>query len=144
DPQGIGYHVNQALLAIGSGGFWGLGFGHSRQKYQYLPEVQGDSIFAIVGEELGFLFAVALIVCFLALLWRGLRIVVQAPDAFGKFVGVGILSWISFQTFINMGAMVGLLPLTGVPLPLISYGGTAMVMTLAAAGVMLNISKHRS
>lgn len=143
DPQGIGYHVNQALLAVGSGGFWGLGLGHSRQKFQYLPEVQGDSIFAIIAEEMGFLIAAGVIVAFLVLLWRGLRIASQAPDYFGKFVAVGVMAWIVFQAFVNIGAMLGILPLTGVPLPFISYGGTALVMTLAACGVLLNISMHK-
>lgn len=143
DPQGIGYHVNQALLAVGSGGFFGLGLGHSRQKFQYLPEVQGDSIFAIIGEELGFLFAAALIAFFIVILWRGLQIAKNSPDYFGKFVGVGILTWITFQAFVNIGSMLGLLPVTGVPLPFISYGGTALMTNLAAAGVLLNISMHR-
>lgn len=142
DPRGIGYHVNQALLAVGSGGFLGLGLGHSRQKFEYLPEVQSDSIFAIIAEELGFVFAVGLIALFVFLLWRGLRVVMRTPDHFGKFVGVGILAWIITQAFVNIGAMIGLLPLTGVPLPFISYGGTALVMNLAAMGVLLNISRH--
>ncbi|MDP3985693.1 MAG: putative lipid II flippase FtsW [bacterium] len=143
DPQGIGYHINQALLAIGSGGFFGLGLGHSRQKFQYLPEVQGDSIFAIVGEEMGFLFAVILVAVFVIFLWRGLRIVRSAPDYFGMFVGIGILSWIVFQAFVNIGSMVGIMPMTGVPLPFVSYGGTAMISALAGVGVLLNISLHR-
>lgn len=143
DPQGIGYHVNQALLAAGSGGLWGLGLGHSRQKFEYLPEVQGDSIFAVMAEELGFLFSVAFVILFILLLWRGLRIVREAPDQFGTFVGVGILAWIVFQALLNIGAMLGVTPLTGVPLPFVSYGGTALVTVLAASGVLLNISKHR-
>lgn len=143
DPQGIGYHVNQALLAIGSGGFFGLGFGHSRQKFQYLPEVQGDSIFAIVGEEMGFIFAAGLVVFFVALARRGLKISEDAPDNFGKFVSIGILSWIIFQAFFNISSMVGLLPVTGVPLPFISYGGSAMITAMAAMGVLLNISTHK-
>ncbi|MBI4133487.1 putative lipid II flippase FtsW [Candidatus Uhrbacteria bacterium] len=143
DPQGVGYHINQALLAAGSGGLLGLGLGHSRQKFQYLPEVQGDSIFAVMAEELGFLFGAAFIALLLLLLWRGLRTVAEAPDQFGKLVGVGILTWITFQAFLNIGAMIGIMPLTGVPLPFVSYGGTALVTVLAASGVLLNISKHR-
>lgn len=142
DPRGIGYHVNQALLAVGSGGFWGLGLGHSRQKFEYLPEVQSDSIFAIIAEELGFVFSVGLIALFGLLLWRGLRVVTNTPDHFGKFVGVGILAWILIQAFVNIGAMIGVLPLTGVPLPFISYGGTSLVMNMAAIGVLLNISRN--
>jgi cell division protein FtsW len=142
DPQGIGYHINQALLAIGSGGFLGLGYGHSRQKFQYLPEVAGDSIFAIVAEEMGFLVAVLLIGLFLLLLWRLLSIATRAPDNFSKYVVVGIAAWLVIQAFINIGSMVALMPITGVPLPFVSYGGTALAISLAAIGVVLNVSKH--
>jgi len=142
DPQGLGYHINQALLAIGSGGFWGLGLGLSRQKFQYLPEVAGDSIFAIIAEELGFLFAVILICTFVFLAIRGFKIATTAPDSFGRLLAVGITSWFIFQSFINIGAMLGVLPLTGVPLPFISYGGTALTVCLAATGIMANISKY--
>ncbi len=142
DPQGIGYHINQALLAIGSGGFFGLGYGHSRQKFQYLPEVFGDSVFAVIAEELGFLFSVVLIVLFLALMWRGLRIAMEAPDNFGRYVTIGIISWFLIQAFVNIGSMVGILPMTGVPLPFVSYGGTALAVSMAAVGVVLNISRY--
>lgn len=143
DPQGIGYHVNQAMLAIGSGGFWGFGLGHSRQKFQYLPEVQGDSLFAIIGEELGFIFAAGLLCAYFVFAWRGLQIADRVPDYFGKFVTIGIVSWLSFQAMVNICAMIGLLPLTGVTLPFVSYGGTAMIANLAAVGVVLNISKEK-
>jgi len=143
DPQGIGYHINQALLAIGSGGFFGLGYGHSRQKFQYLPEVSGDSIFAIVSEEMGFLVATLTIVLFLIFLWRILEIAKHAPDPFAKYVVVGIGAWIVIQAFVNIGSMVALMPITGVPLPFISYGGTSLAISLAAMGVVLNISRHR-
>jgi len=142
DPQGIGYHINQALLAIGSGGFFGLGYGHSRQKFQYLPEVFGDSIFAVVAEELGFVLSCVLIFLFLALLWRGLRIAVTAPDKFGQYVVIGIISWFVIQAFVNIGSMVGLLPMTGVPLPFVSYGGTALAISMIGIGVILNISRY--
>jgi cell division protein FtsW len=141
DPLGIGYHINQALLAIGSGGFFGLGYGHSRQKFQYLPEVAGDSIFAIISEEMGFVFAVLLIVMFLLFLWRTLEIAKRAPDNFAKYVVVGIGAWIVIQAFVNIGSMVALMPITGVPLPFISYGGTSLAISLAAVGVVLNVSK---
>ncbi len=141
DPQGIGYHINQALLAIGSGGFFGVGYGHSRQKFQYLPEVAGDSIFAVIGEELGFIFSLLVIGAFLFLLWRLLDIAGRAPDKFGKYVVVGIAAWICFQAFVNIGSMVALMPITGVPLPFISYGGTSLAVSMAAIGVVLNISK---
>lgn len=142
DPQGIGYHINQALLAVGSGGIFGLGFGQSRQKFLYLPEVAGDSIFAIIAEELGFLFAIVLPLCFMALVWLGLGVARRADDNFGKYLAVGIVFWLSFQAFVNMGAMLSLLPITGIPLPFISYGGTALLVALSAAGILVNISKQ--
>lgn len=141
DPQGIGYHINQALLAMGSGGFFGLGYGHSRQKFQYLPEVAGDSIFAVIGEELGFVFTVLTMCAFLFLLWRLLDIARHAPDAYAKYVVVGVATWILMQAFMNIGSMVALMPITGVPLPFMSYGGTSLAVTMAAIGVVLNISK---
>lgn len=142
DPQGIGYHINQALLAIGSGGWLGLGLGHSKQKFQYLPEVVGDSIFAIMAEELGFVITLALIVVFLVMFYRIIKIALRAPDFFGYLVAVGVAVWIVGQFFVNIGAMMGLLPLTGLPLPLISYGGTAMMATMAAMGIVVNISQY--
>lgn len=142
DPQGIGYHINQAYMAIGSGGFWGLGLGHSRQKFQYLPEVHGDSIFAILAEEMGFLIATGTIVllCFIA--YRMVRIARFAPDDAGRFIVGGVLLWIITQAFFNIGAMVGLLPITGLPLPFMSHGGTALLVLLAGVGIAVNVSKH--
>ena len=142
DPQGIGYHINQAFLAIGSGGLFGRGFGQSRQKFNYLPEITGDSIFAIIAEELGFFLTVAFVAIFVFFAYKGYKIAFTSPDIFGKLLAVGITSWIIFQSFINIGAMVGLLPITGVPLPFISYGGTAMMMNLAAVGILINVSKY--
>lgn len=142
DPQGIGYHINQALLAVGSGRFWGRGFGHSRQKFAYLPEVAGDSIFAVIAEELGFLFSVGLVVLFLLLLLRGLKLAKNCRDPFARFLVVGIITWFVVQAFFNIGAIIGIMPLTGIPLPFISYGGTALMMTLAASGILVNISKQ--
>ncbi len=144
DPQGVGYHINQALLAVGSGGLFGMGYGHSRQKFQYLPEVAGDSIFAVIAEELGFFLSVGLLLLYVFLAKRLLRTAAQAPDAFGQFVCVGVMAWVVFQAFVNIGAMLGLLPITGVPLPLVSYGGTSTVMVLSAFGIVLNISRHRA
>ncbi len=141
DPQGIGYHVNQALLAIGSGGFFGVGYGHSRQKFQYLPEVAGDSIFAVIGEELGFVFAFITIVLFLLLLWRLLAIAQNTPDRFARYFVIGVGAWITIQAFVNIGSMVALMPITGIPLPFISYGGTSLAVAMAAIGVVLNISR---
>ncbi len=142
DPQGIGYQINQALLAVGSGGLWGLGFGRSRQKYQYLPEPAGDSIFAITTEELGLIRTLFIILAFVVIVYKGYRIAEKAPDVFGRLLAVGITSWIAIQAFINMGSILGITPLTGIPLPFISYGGSALATLLLAAGVLLNISKH--
>jgi cell division protein FtsW len=142
DPQGIGYHINQASLAIGSGGFFGLGLGRSRQKFQYLPEVHADSIFAVIAEEMGFIFSVGLVILLFLIFSRGMQIAKNAPDIFGRLIVSGIIIWFMLQSFLNIGAMVGLLPLTGVPLPFISHGGTALVVAMAAVGIIINISKH--
>ncbi|MBU6415493.1 FtsW/RodA/SpoVE family cell cycle protein, partial [Patescibacteria group bacterium] len=142
DPKGIGYQINQAFIAIGSGGFSGLGFGKSIQKYNYLPEPTGDSVFAIVTEETGFVGAAFLIFLFLIFFWRGMYIARRAPDRFGTLLAAGVVSGITAQAFINMAAISGLLPLTGIPLPFISYGGTSLVITLASIGAVLNVSKH--
>ncbi len=142
DPQGIGYQINQALLAVGSGGIFGLGLGYSRQKFNYLPEPVGDSIFAIIGEELGIIGATFLIVLFLIIAFRGFRIVKNAPDEFGCLLAVGITVWIVTQAFVNIAANVALIPLTGIPLPFVSYGGTSLIFLMFAVGVLLNISKQ--
>lgn len=142
DPQGFGYQMTQALLAIGSGGIFGAGLGQSRQKFNYLPEPVTDSIFAVLGEELGLIGTTVIVSLFLFVAYRGLRIARSAPDEFGKLVAVGIVSWIVFQAFINMAAISGLIPLTGIPLPFISYGGTSLAVLLAAIGILLNISKY--
>lgn len=142
DPQGIGYHINQALLAVGSGGFFGEGLGYSRQKYEYLPQVTGDSIFAIVAEELGFLFT-SLVLALMSFFYvRGFRIAKHAPDEFGRYLATGILVWFAWQTCINIASMLGLLPLTGVPLPFVSYGGSALTTLLASLGILTNISRQ--
>ncbi|KKQ78693.1 MAG: Stage V sporulation protein e [Parcubacteria group bacterium GW2011_GWC2_38_7] len=142
DPQGIGYHINQAFLAIGSGGFWGRGFGLSRQKFQYLPEATGDSIFAIMAEELGFIVCILILGLFIFILWRGLKVARHSPDQFGRLVAIGILSWFLFQAFFNIASMVGLVPMTGIPLPFISYGGSALAISMGAIGILLNVSRQ--
>lgn len=144
DPQGIGYQINQAFLAIGSGGIFGLGLGHSQQKYQYLPEVMNDSIFPVIAEELGFVFALGLVVLIAAIFFRGLKIARGAADPFGRLLVIGVVSWLAVQSFLNIGAMIGVVPLTGVPLPLVSYGGTAMAITLWALGIVLSVSRGTS
>lgn len=142
DPLGAGYHINQALLAIGSGGLFGLGYGHSRQKYNFLPEAASDSIFAVIGEELGMIGCLFLVALFLIMVWRGLLVARRAPDMFGRLLALGITCWIGFQAVLNMGALVGLFPLTGIPLPFISLGGTSLIVIMAASGILLNISKQ--
>lgn len=142
DPQGIGYQINQALLAIGSGGLFGRGLGKSIQKYNYLPEASGDSIFAIIAEELGFVRILLLIGLFMVLTIRGFNVAKKSPDFYGKLIATGITSWICFQAFLNMAAISGLMPLTGIPLPFISYGGSALLISLASMGILVNISKH--
>lgn len=142
DPQGIGYQITQAFIAIGSGGFFGQGFGRGLQKYNYLPEPMGDSVFAVFAEEMGFLGASALVILFAFLFWRGILIAKNAPDSFGKLLAAGISISIMTQAFINMAAISGLLPLTGIPLPFVSYGGTSLAITLSSIGILLNISKH--
>ena len=142
DPQGIGYHLNQALIAIGTGGITGLGFGNSVQKQAYLPEVVGDSIFAVIAEELGFLMVAPLIGIFLFLLIRGFKVAREAPDDFGKLLAIGISVWVCCQAIMNIASMMGLMPLTGLPLPLISYGSSSLVTTLAGIGILINISKQ--
>ncbi len=144
DPQGFSYHISQVLIALGSGGLFGLGLGNSRQKFEYIPEVSTDSIFGIVGEELGFFGSVFLIGLFIFLFLRGLKIAQNCEDNFGKILAIGLTCWLAVQVAINLSSMTALLPLTGVPLPFISYGGSALVVNLTAVGILLNISKHTS
>lgn len=144
DPQGYSYHISQVLIAIGSGGFFGLGIGQSRQKFEYIPEVTTDSIFAVVGEELGFIGSMFLISLFVFLVYKGFKITQNCEEPFGKLLAFGLTSWLGLQTIINLGAMVSIFPLTGVPLPFISYGGSALLANLMAVGILLNISKQRS
>lgn len=141
DPQGYSYHISQVLIAIGSGGFFGLGIGQSRQKFEYIPEVTTDSIFAVVGEELGFIGSIFLISLFIFLVYKGFKIAQNCEEPFGKLLAFGLTCWLGLQTIINLGAMVSIFPLTGVPLPFISYGGSALLANLMAVGILLNISK---
>lgn len=142
DPLGSGYHIIQSLYALGSGGPVGLGLGRSRQKWYYLPERHTDFIYAIIGEELGFIGAVFVLLLFLLFAWRGFRVAITAPDSFGSLLAVGITTMISLQALINIGVVTGSLPITGIPLPLISYGGSSLLPSLAAIGILLNISSH--
>jgi cell division protein FtsW len=138
------YHIKQTLIALGSGGLLGLGFGNSIQKYAYLPEATTDSIFAIFAEEAGFVGATMLIGCFIALTIIGFYIAGNARDAFGKLLAGGIISFISIQAFINLASQVVLVPLTGVPLPFISYGGSSLIINFIAIGILMNIARHKA
>ncbi len=142
DPLGRGYHIKQSLIAIGSGGIWGKGLGFSEQKMGFLPKpVITDSIFSVFAEETGLIGSVILLICYGFFVWRGIRVAKKTKDDFSKIVAVGIVSWIGIQSFINIGAMMNLIPLTGVPLPFVSYGGSALICELAAMGILLNISR---
>src|SRR5258708_5233207 len=138
--QNASYHVRQILIALGSGGLTGVGLGNSLQKYAYLPENTTDSIFAIIGEELGLIGACLLIFIFMIVAWRGMYIAMQSKDQFGKLLAGGITAFLIVQMIINLGAQTALFPLTGVPLPFISYGGSALVVDLCSIGILLNIA----
>jgi cell division protein FtsW len=140
DPLGSGYHINQILISLGSGGLFGLGLGRSRQKFQYLPEVSTDSIFAVVGEELGFVGASFLLLLFLALFYQLFRISLRETDVKRKLLASGLSGWLVIQTIVNLAGMVALLPLTGIPLPFISYGRSSLLTQLASIGIIMRIS----
>jgi cell division protein FtsW len=142
DPKGIGYHVNQAILAVGSGGLFGLGYGQSRQKYLYLPEAQGDSVFAVMAEELGFAAILVFLAAIGCLVWRCFDIAHRTDDRFSKLFAAGVGIWIGVQTVINIASMIGLMPMTGVTLPFVSYGNSSMVSMMAALGLVASIGKR--
>jgi len=143
DPQGSGYQVQQSLIAVGSGGWVGRGFGQSVQKFEYLPEPIGDSVFAVYAEEFGFLGSFVLILLLAFFTFRSYRIASHAPDLFAMLLVVGIITLLVLQAFLNIAAMVGLAPMLGLPLPFISHGGTALMATLASIGIVLNVSKYQ-
>jgi cell division protein FtsW len=142
DSMGIGFQMQQALITIGSGGIWGTGLGMGIQKFGFLPGAIADSIFAVFAEEAGFIGSIILILLFLIFLWRGFRIAKLSQNKFSQLTAYGITIWIIIQAFVNIGSMLGVLPLTGIPLPFISHGGTALVTTLVGVGILLNISKQ--
>jgi len=142
DPMGIGYHLKNALIAVGSGGISGLGLGLSMQKFKFLPQSISDSIFAIFAEETGFIGSFILLLLCLIFFWRGFKIGKRSKDQFSRLTAFGITIWITLQTFFNIGSMIGILPLSGIPLPFISYGGSALISELIGVGILLNISKQ--
>lgn len=140
--KGECYQLNQSLIAVGSGGILGRGLGKSRQKFLYLPEVYGDSIFAVMAEEIGFVFGTLFLLIYLFLFYRILNVAKQAPDVFGKLIATGVASWLVIQMFLNVGGIIGLIPMTGVPLPLVSQGGSSLLATLIGLGIVANISRQ--
>lgn len=144
DPQGASYQVRQSLIGLGAGGIMGRGLGESRQKYEFLPEVSTDSIFAVVGEELGMFGTFAVALTFLGLTLTGLSLAPATKNPFTSSVAIGISSWFGLQAFINMSAVASLVPFTGIPLSFISYGGTSLLITLIASGILINIANHKS
>lgn len=141
DPTGAGFQTIQALLALGSGGLLGLGLGNGKQKLLYIPERHTDFIYAIIGEELGFIGASIVLILFFLLVWRGFKAAVSAPDNFGSLLGVGLTVMIALQSIINIGVVTGSLPVTGITLPLLSYGGSSLLFTLTGIGILLNVSR---
>lgn len=144
DPLGSGYQIKQSLIAVGSGGITGRGFGQSIQKFEYLPEPIGDSVFAVYSEEFGLIGVTLLLAMFAALALRGFKIAESVNDMFGTLLVTGIITVITCQALLNMGAMLGVAPLSGLPLPFVSHGGTALLMTLTAMGIVLNVSRYRT
>ena len=141
DARNTGYQLIQSLIALASGGWFGVGLGASRQKWMYVPNAHTDFIFSILGEELGLVGAFLVLAAFGALLYGGVRVALRAPDTFGRLLAAGIVSWLGLQIVVNLGAVTGLLPITGVPLPLLSYGGSSLVVTLAAVGTLVSIAR---
>jgi len=142
DPRGSGYQIIQSLIAVGTGGVTGLGLMEGRQKLFYLPYPYSDFIYAVIGEELGLIGAVAVVLGFVFFMWRGLRAAWRAPDPFGTYLAAGLTLAIVLQAMINLSVVLGLLPAKGIPLPFISAGGSSLVLTLVAVGLILNVSQH--
>jgi cell division protein FtsW len=142
DPFGSGFQIIQSLIAVGTGGITGRGLMNGVQKLFYLPEAHTDFIYAVIAEELGFIGASCMLACFCVLTWRGLRIALQAPDAFGAFLALGLTAMVAVQAFINMSVVLGILPTKGIPLPFVSNGGSSMLVNLIGMGVLLNVSQH--
>jgi cell division protein FtsW len=142
DPGGIGFQTLQLLIALGSGGLEGLGLGVSRQKFFYIPGAHTDGIFAIIGEEAGFIGVIVIIGLFAYLIYRGVRVAMKAHDDFGSYLAMGVVCWIAFQALVNIGGITRSIPLTGIPLPFLSYGGSSLIMVMAGVGVLLSVSRY--
>jgi cell division protein FtsW len=142
DPQGAGFQLLQSLIAIGSGGFSGVGLMESKQKLFYLPEAHTDFIYAVICEELGFIGATIIIALFAVFAWRGLRAAFNAPDGFGRMLALGVTAMVVFQSLINFAVVLGMMPTKGIPLPFVSYGGSSLLVMLLATGVLLNVSQQ--
>jgi cell division protein FtsW len=144
DPQNTGFQLVQSTIAVGTGGVFGRGLAAGIQKMYYLPEPHSDFIYAVIAEELGLVGATAVLVCFALITWRGLRVAVRAPDAFGALLATGITAMIAVQAFVNISVVLGLMPTKGIALPLVSAGGSSLLINMLAIGVLLNISQHAS
>jgi cell division protein FtsW len=144
DPQGLGFQVIQLLVALGSGGPFGLGWAESRQKHLYLPGAHTDGVLAIIGEELGFIGVMGVLALFAFFVYRAVKVTLRTNDSFAMYLGVGVISWISFQTLINIAGITRTIPLTGVPLPFLSYGGSALISIMAGIGILLSVSRYNS
>ncbi|HUF33370.1 MAG TPA: putative lipid II flippase FtsW [Acidimicrobiales bacterium] len=142
DPGNVGYHINQSLMGVASGGLLGVGLGASRAKYGFLPNAHTDFIFAIIAEELGLVGGLAVVACFVGFAVLGTKVAIAAPDRFGTLVAAGITAWVVVQAFVNIGGVIGILPITGVTLPFISYGGSSILLVMASCGILLNIARQ--
>jgi cell division protein FtsW len=144
DPEGAGFQTVQAMIALGSGGVFGVGLGESVQKINYLPEANTDMIFAVVGEELGLVGSAAVVAAFAVFGWAGFNVALRCRDPFGKLLAAGITALVTGQALVNLAAVLGLAPLTGIPLPFVSYGGSSLIVGLAAVGILLNIAVNHA
>jgi cell division protein FtsW len=144
DPLGDGFQIIQSLIAIGTGGVWGKGLMNGAQKLFYLPEPHTDFIYSVISEELGLVGATAVLVCFCVVTWRGVRVALRAPDAFGAYLAFGLTTMIALQAFINISVVLGMMPTKGIPLPLVSFGGSSLLINLVGMGILLNVSQHMS
>jgi cell division protein FtsW len=144
DPLGDGFQVIQSLIAVGTGGIWGKGLMNGVQKLFYLPEPHTDFIYAVISEELGLIGATTVLICFCVIAWRGVRVALRAPDRFGALLALGLTAMVSVQAFENISVVLGLMPTKGIPLPLVSAGGSSLVINLAGMGILLNVSQHAS